>query len=1319
MDKINTEQIDKVIVGYVEPHIYAFRTGTIPEYTKVGDTIRPVSVRLNEWKDKFPDLEELDNWSAKIKNSDLYFRDYSVHEYLEDTLNKHRLTENENPAEYYSNEFFENTDRKDIENSIEDINKNKGNYDLYNIGKRTKEIIVYTRGNCWKPRPNQEITVENFKKAVENGRNKLLMYAVMRFGKSFTSLLCAKEMGYKFIIVVSAKADVKEEWKKNVEIPGNFKGYKFIDSEFLLNDSSVINNIDENNRYVLFLTLQDLQGNEIKDKHKAIFEKNDILDMVIVDETHFGARGESYGEVLKCDDNSTEDYEDFETCDKEIKKLNPKVFLHLSGTPYRILMSNEFSDDDIIASFRYSDVMEEQDKWNKDNLDNEEWENPYFGFPQMIRFALNPNKSSLALLNKLKEQGKTYSLSALFETKSIKKDNKNKDHEKFKNENEVLDLFRLIDGSQTEEDFFGFLNYDKLKDGQMCRHIVCALPFRASCDALEKLLNDHKNEFTNLCCYEIINIAGHNQKSKKISQIKGKITDCDRNNKKTISLTCNKMLTGTTVKEWDTMLFLKETNSPQEYDQAIYRIQNQNTETYKSNDKIIKINKKPQTLLVDFSPARMFSFKENEAFVYSVLNKNSNSENIEKELKKETEISPIFVINSNKIQKVTETDIIDKIRDYSKDRGVFEELNDIGIDLNIQNEPDLCKIIDRENEIGSKNGFNTKAYEGEETALDDGDEDQNTAPTNNPGNNTENTGGEKLSENDEKSFIKKLKAYHAKLLFYAFLTEDTVKSINEIISSLNKKENERIFRNIGLNEKELKLIYDYYKKDNSFVLRELEHKINNINNLANDKTVNPIDRAKTALYKFNRLGESEIVTPLKISRDMINLLPEDMFKNTDKNFLDIASKEGEFAISIADRYAENNIDISQIKDCIYSIPTSSITYEFTRKVYGLLGLNTDNIATFNSYDLLNVKKKDKKKETTDYDKIRKIICQKKNFSEIKINDDVENIEEKDMIQFDAVVGNPPYQLDDGGHGASATSIYNYFVENAKKLNSNYISIIMPARWYAGGKGLDNFRSEMLKDTKIKVLHDFIRADSIFPGVEIKGGVCYFLWDRDYTGKCDIITHYNSGEISKDKRYLKYNNSDIYVRHNEAIPILDKIQKFGEKSFSKIVSSRKPFGLATNFTDFNDKEFPNSTFIYANQKKGYIDNKNISAYINLVKKYKVYIPEAIGAGNVENDMINPILGNKKTCCTETYLLIGPFDNKKESENAITYIKTKFFHYLLSLKKITQHTTSKVYEFIPMQDFSKPWTDAELYDKYGLTQKERDYIENLVWSGIKSK
>lgn len=315
------------------------------------------------------------------------------------------------------------------------------------------------------------------------------------------------------------------------------------------------------------------------------------------------------------------------------------------------------------------------------------------------------------------------------------------------------------------------------------------------------------------------------------------------------------------------------------------------------------------------------------------------------------------------------------------------------------------------------------------------------------------------------------------------------------------------------------------------------------------------------------------------------------------------------------------------------------------------------------------------------------------------------------MQFDVIIGNPPYQLSDGGAQSSAMPIYQKFVTQAKELDPNYLVMVIPSRWFSGGKGLDDFRTSMLRDKSISEIHDFLDASDCFPNVEIKGGVCYFLRNKNNKSLCKVSTYKSNKLISSMSRPLAEEGLDFLIRYNDAIPILKKIKSKNEPSFSSIVSSRKPFGLATNFNEFNTKN-SNSLRIYANKKDGFVDSNKITVNLDWISRHKIYVPYAIGSGDSKTDRIKPFYGEPKSCCTETYLVIGPFDSKSICENVISYMETKFFHFCVTLKKNTQHITKPIYQLVPMQDFSVKWTDELLYKKYNLSQEEIAFIDSMI-------
>lgn len=331
------------------------------------------------------------------------------------------------------------------------------------------------------------------------------------------------------------------------------------------------------------------------------------------------------------------------------------------------------------------------------------------------------------------------------------------------------------------------------------------------------------------------------------------------------------------------------------------------------------------------------------------------------------------------------------------------------------------------------------------------------------------------------------------------------------------------------------------------------------------------------------------------------------------------------------------------------------------------------------------------------------------------------------MQFDVIIGNPPYQLNDGGFGTSAAPIYQMFVEQAKTLEPRYLSMIIPSRWFAGGKGLDEFRESMLTDTRLRSIDDFLSASDVFPGVGLKGGVCYFLWDRDHPGLCNVSTHFKDWPVSKAMRPLMEQGADVFIRFNDGLSILKKVVAVetgqaesltvpNEKRFDALVSSRKPFSLETTFKGRKIKR-SDDVLIYQNGGTGYVAREDVPAGKDLIDKWKIYIGRAApGTGNRDTYphriLSTPFVGVPGSICSETYLCIGPFETQVEAKSALSYLTCRLTRLLILLHKPSQDTTRKVYTFVPTQTWDRKWTDSDLYAKYGISQSEIDFIEKVV-------
>ena len=335
------------------------------------------------------------------------------------------------------------------------------------------------------------------------------------------------------------------------------------------------------------------------------------------------------------------------------------------------------------------------------------------------------------------------------------------------------------------------------------------------------------------------------------------------------------------------------------------------------------------------------------------------------------------------------------------------------------------------------------------------------------------------------------------------------------------------------------------------------------------------------------------------------------------------------------------------------------------------------------------------------------------------------------MQFDVIIGNPPYQLDDGGFGASAVPIYNKFVEQAKSLEPRLLTMVIPSRWFFGGRGLEDFRKLMLSDRRMRRLVDYPDSRDVFQGVDVAGGICYFLWDRDNPGECSVVAYEHGQEPDEVVRPLMEAGAGVFIRSNKALPIVKKVMAAengdtsgrlelpADKRFDAQVSSQKPFGLRTFFRGTEQKCAEDDVIVLQSRGRAWTSRSEISSGQELIDKWKVFTSKSSSehAGQVDKNGQRRVLSLSGvippgSVVTETYVLLGVFDTEDEARNCFSYVVTKFVRFLIAARSSGQDLARSAYSFVPKQDFSKTWTDDELFKKYGLAEDEIAYIERLI-------
>ncbi len=479
------------------------------------------------------------------------------------------------------------------------------------------------------------------------------------------------------------------------------------------------------------------------------------------------------------------------------------------------------------------------------------------------------------------------------------------------------------------------------------------------------------------------------------------------------------------------------------------------------------------------------------------------------------------------------------------------------------------------------------------------------------------------------------------------------------------------------------------------------------------------------------LSSDEVFTPPKVANQILDMLPERIWRDKNARFLDLACKSGVFLREIVkrlDKGLERIIPDRQkrlnhiFRNQVFGIGITELTSLLSRRsVYCSKSAN-GKYSVSESFDnpqgnirlkrIAHSWEKDRcvfcGASQTEYDRGKELETHAYEFIHTEKPEEIFN------MKFDVIVGNPPYQLGSDG-GTRDIPIYNKFVDQAKKLNPRFLSMIIPSRWMAGGLGLSEFRRTMLEDKRIRRLVDYERMDQVFPGVDFEGGVCFFLWDRDNEGDCAVTTICGDETVGPVPRDLS--EHDVFVRDIRGLKILRKVQSASEASITDILSVDKEFGWTSNFEGFHEKQRPNDVALHYNRKGkrlvGWINRKDVDKSPHLIDTWKVMVPQAYGERGARPAMVlgPSFVVSSPSVCTQTFLFFY-VSSKAKANSLNSYLRTRFFRFLVSLRKITQHATRSTYTWVPQQAWNRTWTDEALYKKYGLTEDDIYFIESRI-------
>ncbi len=1239
------------------------------------------------------------------------FSDSEVHKVLERSGIEKRVFDKKNKA----NEWYI-TDLETVKKAIAAVKEGRDSLQSSEVSEGRTPIIF---------RPEQidaiEKTIQRFKKG-----NEMLWYAKMRFGKTLSALQVIKEHQFKKTLIITHRPVVDDGWYEDFgkifyDKPKYFYGSKNKGDSFEVLESQ---HKTKNAKYIYFASMQDLRGSELVG---GDFYKNDEIfntqwDFIIVDEAHEGTQTELGKNVLK-----------------ELIKDSSKV-LYLSGTPFNLL--DDYKDEEI---YTWDYVMEQKAKkeWNELHFGDP---NPYASLPRLNIYTYDIGK----IVKGYEDEQVAFNFREFFRVDV----NGNFIHHK-----DVLSFLNLICKEDSESNY----PYSTEAYRDNFRHSLWMLPGVIEARALSAMLQEH-SVFGQ---FKIVNVAGDGDEEQSnidaLKKVNDAITDKPHETY-TITLSCGRLTTGVTVKAWTAVFMLSGTHntSASAYMQTIFRVQSPAT----INGKI-----KEDCFVFDFAPDRTLKVIAETAKISAKAGKTTGED---REIIGDfLNFCPIIAVDGSQMKIYNVNAMLEQLKKVYIERVVSNGFEDAYLynnhlmklgDIDLEEFDSLKKIIGstkampKSGDIDiNKQGFTDEEYEQAEAAK----KKRVSERTEEEKKILEEERERKKNRDTAISILRGISIRMPLLIYGADVSDEDQEITIDNFSKLIDDQSWEEFMPKGVAKDTFEKFKKYYEAD---VFRAAGRRIRAMARAADDLTIDQrIERITTIFSTFRNPDKETVLTPWRVvnmhlgdtiggyvflDENRKETLAQPKFVSqgevtentfaTDAHILEINSKTGLYPLYMTysifrSRIAEKHTNVEPdslpideqlelldktIAENIFVICKTPMAKSITRRT--LVGFRkVDKVNTRYFEDLEN-------QITNKADKFARRIKRGEIYWKANKNNN---------MKFNAIVGNPPYMEMDGGAQASAKPIYNHFVDIAKRIEPEYISMIIPSRWYSGGRGLDDFREAMLKDKRIALLHDFLNPEQVFPKTNIRGGVCYFLWDENYDNNLnltEVITHQESKAPVSVLRSLKTLDSDTFIRHNEAISIIEKINKQGTfKSFSNFVSPLRPFGFRGYFT--NDDKFRSDVSglispvtCYGKGKRiGFLERNEVNTRKTWIDKYKVFTPRANNIGTeLSDDNLNTFIGAPGTICTESYIVVGIGLKLDEfsAMNLSKYFFTKFSRFMHSLAKSSQDATSKTYKFVPLQDFttnsdinwskSIPEIDKQLYEKYGLTEEEIEFIESMI-------
>lgn len=1176
----------------------------------------------------------------------------------------------------------------------------------------TAEVTQGQNPISFRPEQREAIdkTVRQFKRST-----KMLWNAKMRFGKTLSALQVVKEMAYERTLILTHRPVVDSGWfddfkKIFYDSPQYAYGSKNNGETF---ESLEALHAKKQTRYVYFASMQDLRGSE---QVGGKFLKNSKIfstpwDLIIVDEAHEGTQTE-LGKAVT---------------DELVKEETRE--LRLSGTPFNLL--DDFKEDEI---YTWDYVMEQRAKENWDSTHFGD-PNPYAGLPKLNIFTYNLGR----LMGRYADAEYAFNFREFFRT-----DNEGN----FVHKADVKNFLDLL-SREDDESMYPFATKEYRN---IFRHTLWMVPGVRAAKALSAMLRHHPV----FGFYDVVNVAGDGDRDEERGDALRLVENAigpDPDQTLTITLSCGRLTTGVSVKPWTGVLMLSGNynTAASAYMQTIFRVQTPAT---------INGRVKEQCYVFDFAPDRTLQVLATVPRVSTKTGKTTESQ--KQALGEFLNFCPVIAIEGSTMQTLNVNHMLQQLK-----RAYVERVVRNGFEDSALYNDELLKLTDVELEdfdnlkgiIGStkaspktgnidinNQGLTNEEYE-EKEELEKKKKKELT-----PEEKARLEQLRKANKNKENaiSILRGISIRMPLIIYGADITDEdaelTIDNFTRLVDPASWEE----FMPHGVTTEVFNNFKRYYDPE---IFAAAGKRIRSLARAADGLSIEErISRLASIFQTFRNPDKETVLTPWRVvcmhMGDTLGgfcFFDEDYRQMTEvprfidrgrvtaevfaagSRVLELNSKSGLYPLYLTyniyrarmgqEFFGPTSLQQHQlmwdrvVAENIFVVCRTPMAQSITRRT--LLGFRPGKVNTL-------VPRK--------FDLIEQIKTQPELF--------IKNIHHfvGNNMKISAIVGNPPYQIMDGGAQASASPVYNKFVDAARAVGPLYLSMIMPTRWYAGGKGLDEFRESMLADAHISKIFDFLSPDSIFPSTNIRGGICYFLWDSSYDNQKNnvkVVSHQLDGTTQEMERPMRVPGIDIFIRDARCVSIIQKVEGKGELSMEDYISVRRPFGLSGFFV--SDEKFRPSdsgltkpVVCYGKGKKvGYVEFEEIPSHKDWVDSCKVFIPRANNIGTeLSDDNLNGFVGTSGTICTESYLVVGGGRGLSEAEcqNICAYFKTRFARYMHSLAKASQDATSKTFKFVPLQTFTPgsdiDWgagvaeIDRQLYQKYGLTEEEVAFVERMI-------